>query len=129
MEPIENVYGMENIDFSDYNEVNYFDDVVNIQRHMYRWLKYDQYYLHFIKKGHLCETEAQQGQFDTLWSISFPNIAIRILLVDTHELLRFINTIHRTYRNGRNVNVTCPVCGEVTFDDNESSGSRQRLRL
>ena len=82
-----------------------------------------------LKKGHLCETESQQGKFDILRSIRYPNIAIRILIVDTHELMKFINIIHRTYMKDRNANVTCPVCGDVTFGDNESSGSRQRLRL
>ena len=118
-----------NMDLIEINIRNY-QDVKDIQQPMWHWLKIDQYDLHFIKSGHVCATESLQGRFEDRWSIRYPNISIRIIKVDTRELLSQINCIHRIYMRERNSNVTCPICGIVTFDERlVRSATRQRLRL
>ena len=130
MDPIDINDEVVNIDLIEINHIRNYQNVKSIQKPMWHWLEIDQYDLHFIKSGHICATESLQGQFEALWSIRYPNVSIRIIKVDTRELLSQINSIHRIYMRDRNSNVTCPVCGIVTFDDSlEPSVTRQRLRL
>ena len=130
MDPIDINDEVVNIHLIEINHIRNYENVKSIQKPMLHWLEIDQYDLHFIKSGHICATESLQGKFEILWSICYPNISIRIHKVDTRELLNLINSIHRIYMKDRNANVTCPVCGIVTFDDSlEPSVTRQRLRL